>query len=598
MTKQIKIAQSIEKNISRQKAGVSYVYWGLRNVFPDYLFDLYKNSSKHHSIVDAKVRYVNGTLENSNNRELRKLYDVFKKLVFNYILFGGCYIRKIKVGNYIDYDVINPINVRFDEEKKTLFFGTFNTRNDIFKYSPNRLESIIELNLDEDSGFYELMQNDNGIDLYPSPEYSGSVGFIEVDCRLSNYISNYLSNGLSAGYLVNIFGVTNASEEEKESKANEFVNFFSGDDNAGRIIIQYTEDREHATEIVPIDTNDVVDKMNMINDIVQREIFVAHNITSPMLFGIRVEGQLGGRNELLDAFELFKKTYILPTRYKILDWLSSIDSSFSALKITDELPIGIDVKQYVGILTVDEIREQLGYAPLNNGNLKNGEDNNNEVGAYNDKILEALINAEGDGFEEIIKTTEVSTSSDDDIFNLLNTVKITKYGRDYTMTVYHIKTMRTLKDNPEIDIENLSVFVGLSEDKIKNVIEDLLEKGYLIKTERGLFVTRKGIDFLSDRGVVYTDVRYSYDWRDGFSDADSKNSREFCVRLMKESKKRMLKNNLWTRADIEKISEKEGRDVWTYRGGWYRVPNTNTNLPYCRHTWKQHIVIVKNKLYE
>jgi hypothetical protein len=39
----------------------------------------------------------------------------------------------------------------------------------------------------------------------------------------------------------------------------------------------------------------------------------AHRVTSPMLFGVRVEGSLGGRNELQDAFELFYNTVIEPS---------------------------------------------------------------------------------------------------------------------------------------------------------------------------------------------------------------------------------------------------------------------------------------------
>jgi len=62
---------------------------------------------------------------------------------------------------------------------------------------------------------------------------------------------------------------------------------------------------------------------------------------------------------------------------------------------------------------------------------------------------------------------------------------------------------------------------------------------------------------------------------------------------MKESERRKAEGNLWTREEIDEISAEVGWDVWTMRGGWYRVKGTEINIPHCRHTWKQHIIISK-----
>ena len=570
----LNIKQTVERNIAIKRAGYDYVYWGKRNVFPDYLNDLYYNSSKHNSILNAKIRYVAGNYDGSGDD--RYLYEIFKKCVKDYILYGGCYVRPIKVGSDVKYEVLSPSLIRFDESKEFLYYGVYNIRNDIFKYTTNRnpVQSVVPI--DE----VKELKASSDLDLYPVPEYNGSLGFIEVDCRMSNYIANYLSNNLSAGYLVNVYGISNRRDEELEAISRQFINVFSGDDNAGKVIVQFPQDKDHATEITPIDINDVVDKLNMINDLVQKEIFVAHGVTSPMLFGLRVEGQLGGRNELVAAYELFKKTYILPTRYIILDWLSSIDSRFSALDITDEMPISLDVTQYVGILTTDEIREVLGYKPLNGGEVDS-----------QDKVFDKLVNADGGKYDRIISTTDIDAPNDDKIFEAMRGVQ--KQSTDFTITAYHLKALNTIKTSPTIDIKTLSNYVGLSDSYTGAVVKDLIAKGYIIETDNGYFITKKGVELLASKNLTYTDVRYSYGWRDGFTDKDAKNSREFCVKLMNESKKRMAQNNLWTRAEIEKISQEVGRDVWSYRGGWYRVPNTTTNLPYCRHTWKQHIVIVK-----
>jgi hypothetical protein len=61
-------------------------------------------------------------------------------------------------------------------------------------------------------------------------------------------------------------------------------------------------------EILDLSGGDFAIKYQALNDTVQQEIFVGHKITSPMLFGVRVEGQLGGRSEMIDAYNIFQNT--------------------------------------------------------------------------------------------------------------------------------------------------------------------------------------------------------------------------------------------------------------------------------------------------
>ena len=55
-----------------------------------------------------------------------------------------------------------------------------------------------------------------------------------------------------------------------------------------------------------------------LNDMVTQKILTGHRITSPMLLGIKTEGQLGGRAELLDAYQHFLTTVIYPMQSDIL----------------------------------------------------------------------------------------------------------------------------------------------------------------------------------------------------------------------------------------------------------------------------------------
>ena len=81
---------------------------------------------------------------------------------------------------------------------------------------------------------------------------------------------------------------------------------------------------------------------------------------------------------------------------------------------------------------------------------------------------------------------------------------------------------------------------------------------------------------------------------------DSKN-RTFCAKMLEL-------NKLYTKEEIDNLdmtmkqyNEQDNYingdvDIWSYRGGWYTVPNTDGLLhkPSCRHSWNQ--VLVKEKI--
>ena len=57
---------------------------------------------------------------------------------------------------------------------------------------------------------------------------------------------------------------------------------------------------------------------------VTQKILTSHRITSPMLVGIKTEGQLGGRTEMLEAMALFQENVIKPKQSDILSVFEEI----------------------------------------------------------------------------------------------------------------------------------------------------------------------------------------------------------------------------------------------------------------------------------
>ena len=82
-------------------------------------------------------------------------------------------------------------------------------------------------------------------------------------------------------------------------------------------------------------------------------------------------------------------------------------------------------------------------------------------------------------------------------------------------------------------------------------------------------------------------VLYSYEERPSVPAAKS-GSRPLCEMLYKGGN-----SLLFTREEIQNISNQLGYSVFQLCGGWYRNPNTGRTTPYCRHEWKRNVVIEK-----
>ena len=133
----------------------------------------------------------------------------------------------------------------------------------------------------------------------------------------------------------------------------------------------------------------------------------------------------------------------------------------------------------------------------------------------------------------------------------------------------------------------------------------VIEKALAKMEEAGVFTTKTtsqgedqilvrtatDIDIRTPRPTI-TDImlRYSYDWRQDISASERAsgiaNSRPFCVKMLEL-------NRLYTRAEIELISERLGYSVFDRAGGWWTREN-GEHSPKCRHTWYAVTVIKKS----
>jgi hypothetical protein len=320
-----------------------YISFGSDNGFPNKLIDLMNYSSIHGTCVNATVEAIVGNGLTSNkpdtldfaNYEKESWNDIFKKVAKDLKLFGGFALEiiwskdrtKIAEVYHIDFSYLRAKEKNL--RGKIPGFYIWDEWSGINSYVNQSLEDIPFLpsynpnnKLEEPSQIYVYHAYRPGMRYYPLPDYVGALKVIELDAQVDNFHLNNISNGVVPSVAITTF--TNANEEEREAIEIMLRNQYGGTENAGDLIYMDVDSPENAPVITPIQSNGTDEYYTTINDLVTQKILTAHRITSPMMLGIKTEGQLGGRTETSEAYLLFTNTVIKPFQQAILDCFDEI----------------------------------------------------------------------------------------------------------------------------------------------------------------------------------------------------------------------------------------------------------------------------------
>ena len=636
-----------------EKKGKNYVEFGAKNNYPNYLIELYGESPKHGAIVKGKVNYIFGKgfegVEQKANSQGETWNQIMKRSILDDELQGGYYLQIIynALGKIKDVFHIEFQKVRVSKDLQTFYVKNDWTASD-FKEKAREYPAF---NPNDPSGpqIFFVKQYNPKSDVYPLPSYFQGLNYIESDIQVSRHILGNAKHNFVATKLINFNNGLPQEEEQQEVEADLKRKFANHDGD--RVVIAFNPSRENAVDIVDLgETSLTKEDFTNVNNLIMQEIFSCHQVTSPMLFGIKTEGQLGGRSEIRDAYQIFQNTYVNERQqeheqtFTTLMNLAGIEGEF---KIVPVEPLSFEFSEAVmsANMTRDEIREKLGLQssivvdasgvttqPVQaNATLTNlsGRQHQNVMrivrqfgsGKIN-KAQAALMLKSGFGFtdadvdtflgvDDDPSTEQAFASMQDDLlvnefaacgdnledFEVVETHDAKGYQAfaDEEINVLKANVLDLISKDKRVTPEVMAKVLNKSVAQIDNALEALKLEGYLTQTGVAISilnpnytpVIRQLTEPLSkipggDK-TTKTEVllRYTYSGPE-----DSKN-RPFCARMLQ-----LAKTKLWSRSDIENISERLGYSVWDRRGGWFTEPNGN-HRPYCRHRWQVKIVTRK-----
>lgn len=623
----------------KETPGSDWIRFGENDDYPDYLISLLRKSAKHGSIVGSKATYILGgglQVDDADPKAVQfkvKHAALIEKLNTDVEAFGMCYVQAIptrdKTGFVFHH--MSHKKVRSNVDNTKFFFSkNFKDRRFTVKEFPafdpaKKVNSVLV-----------YKEYTPGLDTYGLPGFVASINWIEADIEVSKATLTNAKGGFSATKFVNFYN-GQPIEAVKRSIVGRFNTQFTGSEGE-RVIVGFNDDPAKAPTVDDLGTSDLTkEDFQQVDTLISTNIYAGHRITIPSLFGIpKTAASLGNDsgNELKMAFDIFCKTYVagkkakLETLIQTMAFANGITSkiglidvepvgySFTEATLLKVAPrswlleqLGIDVTKYtdaavegpapsaVTIQNAPPAVAQQHEAPKPNEILrglsatehrqamrvireymKTKETGKGQMTRDLAKIMLASYGLTTEQMDAILPEDEAveAFGNDEDVAALFASHgepranyetfqrKLCTFANDTEYTDLEDKIKAAKAANPKATAKTIAKELNVEEAVVSDYLKGNGVGGVAVKLPK-------------------FEVRYSYEKRPDVAGPEViPTTRPFCRKMLALDK-------LYTRADIQKISQYLGYDVMKRAGGFWN--NDGQTEYHCRHEFFSQIVI-------
>jgi hypothetical protein len=349
-----------------------FVWYGEDNLYPLKVSDLRNGSGIHNSIIKLKTKMtagdgwlINGAkneVESTNNYNAldsgtKAAYDFFLKNPNNFesiekikaklaedlqeqgqfayeIIFNNDF-TKITTIKYVKVENIRSGKLVDDHVESYYYANDWSQRGvkpkEIKAFNPKDPKSVGSYN---QLVFEKLGTND----YYGDLPYKGCLTWIQTDFKMGLFHLANIDNGMNPGMHFKFYKLPK-SESDKQDILNSLKRTYMGALNANRFAATFSEGKELAPDIMPIQTSNLDKQLLLLAELCDKKILTGHQLTSPLLAGVSVSGQLGGNSELKTSAVLFDNLSLKSDR-------NMISESFQKILEYNKVNIEIDINGF------------------------------------------------------------------------------------------------------------------------------------------------------------------------------------------------------------------------------------------------------------
>jgi len=578
-----------------------------KNLYPQFLIDLYYSSSITAAIVNATAEMISAediviTDEDDRDEEARvklqnfmnnangneTLHEVLKKVAFDFKLQGAFALNIVWSKDRTQIAELYHIPVEKIRCEKPDEFGKtrgYYVSGDWANTRTNKPYRVPAFNVNDRTSPNQILYTglySPNMNSYYTADYISCNNWALIDSKVSEFHLNNISNGFTGSFMISFAnGIPTAEERNQIERSLESK--FTSEKNAGKFVLTFSDDKTRVPEITSISPSDLDKQFIALQELLTSNILSGHRVTSKTLMGLdSANGFSSNADELLNASNFYLNTVVMPFQgqiLKVLHKIFQVNNMDMPVQFVQLKPITIqfDSETIRDVMTQDEIREEIGLPPLEGEVAEDFKQDFAKVGMIDgkpvyDTIEEALASAKTlgcEGYHEHEyegKTVYMACEGHTEATELSKWIE--EFGEDMPEDWELIDEEVVDGEHNDFDFEQV-----LNEEADKN-----LELASSVKATPN---KRSSQDGVNKSYNDYYKVRYVYA-TDNFLTNKSGTSRDFC-RDMVAAKKIYTKEDL-VNANSQVVNKGFGIDgtqkynIFLFKGG-----------PECRHYFLRRI---------
>jgi hypothetical protein len=364
------------------------------NLYPQFLIDLYYSSSISAAIINATAEMISAedlVISDEEDRDLEarvrlqnfidrangneSLHEVLKKVAFDFKLQGSFALNIVWSKDRTQIAEIYHIGSEKIRCARPDAFGKtpgYYVSSDWANTRQNKPYYVPAFNANDRTSANQILYSglySPNMNSYYTPDYVSCNNWALIDSRVSEFHLNNISNGFAGSFMISFANGIPTAEERNEIERNLTAKFCS-ETNSGKFVLTFSDDKTRTPEITPISPSDLDKQYLALQELLTSNILSGHRVTSKTLMGLdSANGFSNNADELNAASNFYLNTVVKGFQsqlLKILHKIFKVNNMDMPVQFVQLKPITTKFtnQDLAAVLTPDEIREEMGYAPL------------------------------------------------------------------------------------------------------------------------------------------------------------------------------------------------------------------------------------------
>lgn len=276
-----------------------FIKWGADNLQPFEYLKLYNEVPEHTSSID----FINTMIVGDGVQSELLSYWLIKKLIYDYLIFGGYSVQVIKNrGGETSLSYVDISKCRYNSEKTKIGYseGGWDKYKQEYEWYP------VSKSVNEEGIF--IYKNNNSRELYPTPYYRSALTSLKTMSSIIDYHNNNAENGFSPTVIINMNnGIPDIdTQRDIENRIKEKLTGQKGQ----KFILSFNESVDTQTKIEKLEGDNLDEKFETLQKFIQNQIIISHKITSGQLIGVKQDNQGFSKTEFDESIQIFNDIII------------------------------------------------------------------------------------------------------------------------------------------------------------------------------------------------------------------------------------------------------------------------------------------------